>query len=177
MAGSWVRFEAGLSESEIAAVEERFHFTFPPDLRALLATTMPQGAEHRGWGFPDWRQLDDTVAAQVAWPVEGVLLNVEKSAYWMAKWGVRPDSIEKAMLVAGAALRAMPKMIPIYSHRYSCELPQLTRNPILSMQQTDIIYFGADLDDYFEEEFFGQRQPRTADRYRGVPFWDDLAGV
>jgi hypothetical protein len=45
-----VTFVAGLSDAEILAIEARFGFRFPPDLRAFLQTELPQGER-----FPDWR--------------------------------------------------------------------------------------------------------------------------
>ncbi len=43
-----VEFAPGLSDREIAAVEKRFKFRFPPDLRAFLQTALPSGPQ-----FPD----------------------------------------------------------------------------------------------------------------------------
>jgi len=39
--------------------------------------------------------------------------------------------------------------IPVYSHRYLPSEPKATGNPVLSVHQTDIIYYGNDLASYF----------------------------
>ena len=49
--------------------------------------------------------------------------------------------------------KTKPKLIPIYSSRYIPESPKETGNPVFSVYQTDIIYYGFDLLSYFENEF------------------------
>ncbi len=66
-------------------------------------------------------------------------------------------------------------MIPVFSHRYLPDDPNEAGNPVFSVYQTDIIYYGADLLDYFENEF---AQPRPAWRTitpRLIRFWSALA--
>lgn len=68
-----------------------------------------------------------------------------------------------------------PKLIPILGHRYIPEEPHERGNPVFSVYQTDVIYYGADLEDYFRREFAsapwgaGAVEPR-----KRVPFWSDL---
>ena len=45
-----IAFDAGLSDSEIAATETQFGFRFPPDLRLFLQAGLPKGTQ-----FPNWR--------------------------------------------------------------------------------------------------------------------------
>lgn len=62
-------------------------------------------------------------------------------------------------------------MVPVYSHRYLLADPDRTGTPVLSMHQTDIIYYGADLLDYFQREF-GRPVPAPENRqYATIPFW------
>ena len=65
----------------------------------------------------------------------------------------------------------VPVMVPIYSHRYLLAHPDRTGTPVLSMYQTDIIYYGTDLVDYFHHEF-GRPVPTPEDhQYAAIPFW------
>lgn len=79
-----VEFDAGLTDGELALVEERFCFTFPSDLGALLQAALPRGRH-----FPDWRACDESVLA--GWlnrPREGVLYDVANNNFWLEEWGV-----------------------------------------------------------------------------------------
>jgi hypothetical protein len=180
----FVRFEAGLSAAELRALESRFAFTLPPDLRVLLQFAMPVGDVRRapgtlvnGTGFPDWRNLDSPeLQKQVAWPIEGVLFDV-RDGFWLETWGSRPATMVEAVAIAEVRARAAPKLIPIYAHRYICEQPEAAGNPILSVWQTDVIYYGSELQDYFAREFSAQSTPPERPFSRelaGVPFWSEL---
>jgi hypothetical protein len=57
-----VAFERGFAGEELAAAENHFGFTFPPDLRQLLSFALPTGR-----GFPTWRRIDRETAGQASW--------------------------------------------------------------------------------------------------------------
>jgi hypothetical protein len=50
-------------------------------------------------------------------------------------------------------LREYPRLMPIYGHRYIPCLPHEAGNPIFSVYQTDIIFYGFGLANYFQNEF------------------------
>ncbi|MFD7706770.1 hypothetical protein [Streptomyces sp. NPDC059786] len=67
-------------------------------------------------------------------------------------------------------------LVPVYAHRYLPADRGSFGHPVLSMWQTDIIYYGLDLVDYVHREFDEARSevdeswaPRAT-----VPFWRDL---
>jgi hypothetical protein len=62
----------------------------------------------------------------------------------------------------------VPPLVPLYGHRYLPTVPSYTGNPVLSVMQTDIIYYGNDLLDWFDYEFRRQSVEREP---RKVPFW------
>jgi hypothetical protein len=43
-----LEFDPGLTDAEVIAVERRFGFKFPPDLREFLQTALPRGPEFPG---------------------------------------------------------------------------------------------------------------------------------
>jgi hypothetical protein len=48
-------------------------------------------------------------------------------------------------------------MIPVYGHRYTpAESPVLGAYPVFSVVQTDVIYYGRDVDSYLKVEFAGE---------------------
>lgn len=165
-----VEFAAGMSDQEVEAGEVRFGFRFPPDLCAFLQAALPQGKR-----FPNWRSGDE--AGLREWldlPRHGILFDVEHSGFWLAEWGNRPEALAKAKTLASDVLAAAPKLIPIYAHRMIPEEPQLVGNPVLSVHQTDIIYYGFDLADYLRNEFnLGHREP-WPEQLRRIPFWTQI---
>jgi len=158
----------GLSDAEFSRLEDEFGFRFADDHRAFLSAGLPTG---RGW--PDWRDTDrQAIRDRLAAPVEGVLFDVAQNDFWYGGWGQHPSSTEEAVAVARRYLMTVPRMIPLYSHRY---LPAvLTGHPVLSIYQTDIVPYGDDLEDWIAREFSIGTASETPGRRPTVPFWRDL---
>jgi len=169
-----VAFAPGLSNTEVRAAEDRFGFHFPPDLRRFLQSALPTGER-----FPNWRDLDSAaLRRQLEGPIDGCLFDVRKNVFWMESWGARPSTADEAAVQAAVHLNSAPKLIPIYSHRYMCEVPTGEGNPILSVSQTDIIYYGLDLADYLWREFFSTPAERCVGiSGADVPFWSEVMTV
>jgi hypothetical protein len=108
-----------------------------------------------------------------------VLFDVDRefNGYWHATWGERPESRTEAVKAAEALLARVPRMIPVYGHRYLPAGRGTYGHPVLSMWQTDIIYYGYDLADYIASEFGDQGtshgDPRRTPQAT-VPFWRDF---
>ncbi|WP_050512075.1 SMI1/KNR4 family protein [Streptomyces rimosus] len=156
----------GLSEGELDAVEARFGFTFSADHRIFLAAGLPHGS--RRW--PDWRNGDpEELAWRLSQPVEGVLFDVEHNGFWHPAWSPRPAKMSDALHIARSALRSVPQLIPVYSHRYLPGTAGEHGHPVLSVHQTDIIIYGNDLADYIRHEFTGRASSLPA--HATVDFW------
>jgi len=177
----------GLSDEEIARVEEAFGFRFADDHRAFLTAGLPVNTRpepsvagviavyREPW--PDWRHQDaETLRSRISWPVEGVLFDVENNHFWYAAWGARPERPEEAVEIARRALAHAPVMVPIYGHRYLPGGAGKYGHPVLSLWQTDIIYYGLDIVDYIDREFGGAGLCQDAEGtpQATVEFWRDL---
>jgi hypothetical protein len=177
----------GLTDAEFVQVEAEFGFEFAADHRALLAAGLPLSIPQddpvsviRTYRdpWPDWRAGDrDVLRERLNWPAEGVLFDVQNNAYWHSSWGRRPDDLLKALDVAREHLAKAPKMVPIYGHRFLPAGRGTYSHPVMSMWQTDIICYGADLADYIQREFGpaptdGSRAARSA--HATVEFWRDF---
>ena len=130
----------GLAEKEIAAIQERYDFCFPDDLREMLLHFVPVGN-----GFYDWNNATvrpQAIRKALDAPVEGIVFDVKHNSFWMEEWGQRPTDIAAAVAVAFAALAKVPKLIPVYGHRYIPSVPLRAGNPVISVQQTDISITG-----------------------------------
>lgn len=165
-----VALERGLTDAELAAVEETFEVEFADDHRALLAGVLPTGG-----GWPDWRDGNlDALRRQVDWPVRGVLFDVEKNEFWHESWGERPSADADAVEQAKEHLASVPRMVPVHLHRCLPAGSGTFGNPVLSVYQTDVIYYGFDLLDYVAHEFYVRDPARPWRQPKPIPFWDDL---
>ncbi|MFI6977863.1 hypothetical protein ACIBSV_04640 [Embleya sp. NPDC050154] len=157
----------GLTEDEFESVEKEFGFRFAADHRLLLSAGLPVG---KSW--PKWRDGNArSLKAQLGWPSEGVLFDVEHNAFWPSTWGARPAQLKHALKSARYHLARVPTMVPVYGHRYLPGTEGQWGHPVLSMMQTDIVVYGANLANYLAAEFAGgtiEQAPVT------VPFWRDL---
>ena len=127
--------------------------------------------------WPNWRDDDPgKLREALDWPVEGVLFDV-KHGYWDPGWGEQPENRAEAVEAAKVHLATVPRMVPVYGHRYLPAGRGSHGHPVLSMWQTDIIYYGADLVDYIQHEF-GATEPHTGgprlNPRATVPFWRDF---
>lgn len=173
LAGAGVTFEPGLTEGEIRDIEERYRFKFPPDLRDFLTFALPTSN-----GFVNWRcETEDEIVNRLQWPYDGICFDIEHNVFWPAMWGKRPSSLEKAFAIAKTALGAAPKLIPICGHRYIPDSPHEAGNPVFSVYQTDIIYYGSDLANYLENEFayyFSRTADLSPSGVKHMEFWSSL---
>ena len=163
-----VEFAPGLTDAEIAAVENQFGFRFPPDLRAFLQTALPRGER-----FPDWRHGNEAELREwLEMPLEGILFDVQHNQFWLDEWGPRPGALSEALRITREQVAAAPRLIPVFAHRMMPDEPHAPGNPVFSVHQTDIIHYGADLASYLRNEFNltnGEPQDRPI---RNIRFWD-----
>jgi hypothetical protein len=191
---SWrrnTRWRGGLSDAEIDSIAHRYDLEFPQEHRLFLRTlhsTMPQtaGATFAGGhtlqpverpGFYDWLRDEDAIRERLAWPLEGILFDVEQNNLWIDSWGRRPEEGDARKACVARLVSAAPKLIPIFGHRF---LVSVEPHVVLSIYQSDIIVFGTSLRDYLLVEFaplIGEhpRVPESVEAAR-LPFWGELLG-
>ena len=116
------------------------------------------------------------------WPYEGMCFDIENNAFWLPAWGKKPSSLAECFAIARKAVDAAPKLIPVYSHRYIPDRPCLPGNPVFSVYQTDIIYYGSDLQNYLENEYHCdfktiKKIPPDLNLIRRIEFWPGVLEV
>jgi len=157
----------GYTQSDLDAAQAKYDLVFPPDLVSLFRDRRPV----RGY---DWRSDDKEIRAMLKWPLEGLLFDVENNALWSPEWGDRPNTAGARSEVLAKVVSGAPKLIPLVSHRYLPAEPHEAGNPVFSIYQSDVIYYGVDLEDYFEREFVTQDRP-CPEHIKRIRFWSDLA--
>jgi hypothetical protein len=169
--GAGISFEAGLSSQEIGSLEAQFGFVFPDDLRSFLMFALPTGQ-----GFVNWRssnRLD--IAEAMAWPLEGMWFDVKTNHFWPSDWGMKPSEESAAYELLRSQVESAPKLIPICGHRYMPDRPSLAGNPVYSVFQTDIIFYGSDLENYLYNEFARQGTNLSlSEEIRQIEFWSSF---
>jgi len=163
-------FADGLSEEELGRIESNFRFAFPPDLRVMLSVALPISK-----GFPDWRSAEaEDLETMLDWPADGICFDISHNAFWFDGWGDRPLDTDTACSNAREHIADAPVLIPVYRHRYIPAQPSVAGNPVFSVWQSDITYYGRDLTDYLNREFCASDHRAPVTGTRRVPFWSDL---
>jgi hypothetical protein len=89
--------------------------------------------------------------------------------------GGRPTEARIAEAEAVEHLARWPRLVPLYGHRYLPSGQVASPVPVLSVVQSDVIYYGYDLLEWVQREFFGvQLPPVRADRPT-IRNWSKLA--
>jgi hypothetical protein len=164
MRDEWVK---GYTQAQLDDAQARYKLRFPPDLIAMYLDRRPAG----GW---DWTRDHRKIREMLAWPLEGLWLDVQSNFLWWPEWGQKPKDSKEQYAVLRAVVERAPKLIPIYSHRYIPEEPHESGNPVFSVYQSDIVYYGSDLADYFDHELNrnSNRDPMT--NVKHIRFWSDM---
>jgi hypothetical protein len=136
----------GLSDAELVRVEAEFGFTFPPDLRAVLALGVPSGP-----GFPDWRGRAGLRAA-FDLPAAAASLQVARGALWPRCWGRRPADPGRALRLARSAVRRAPPLVPLFDRCYLPCRPCLAGNPVFFVADDRVLCCGLDLLYFFTRD-------------------------
>ena len=174
-----IQFDNGLTDYEIMQIQQKFDIRFPPDLKLFLQAGLPVAKT-----FPDWRKsLTDKQTQQIIFdsledPLSGILFDIEQNGFWHSDWGQIPDLLPQRFSIARQHIKTYPKLIPIFSYRYIPSDPDENDNPVYSVYQTDIIYYGYNLATYLSKEFDFKlpdnfENPDTPKNT--IKFWADIA--
>ena len=165
-----VQFDPGLSDREVSRVQDEHSFAFGPEHREFLQLALPIGE-----GWPDWRNGSaDDLHDRLSWPIDSAVFDVHHNGFWPSSWGDRPEDRAAREGLARAYLGRVPRLVPLYSHRYLTADPAFVPSPIFSVHQTDVIYYGDNLLDYIAHEF-GVPPLHPSPKRQHVPFWSELA--
>jgi hypothetical protein len=189
----------GFSEAEINSFEQTWDLRFPPDyrlfLRLLGAPDQPmvsvgykgrEMVQGESPSFYHWGRDEETIQDARSWPLEGLLFDVENEVLWPDSWGERPKDVEGRRQRLSGLVQTAPPLIPIIGHRYLVGTPLQAGNPVLSVHQSDIIFYGldfrkfliAELADLLEidhrEAYERAVAEITETSYTSIPFWGEI---
>ncbi|MGJ5202362.1 hypothetical protein [Bradyrhizobium sp. HKCCYLR20261] len=161
-----VHWTKGYTQSELDRAQRRFGLVFPPDLIALLTRRRPVDGH-------DWTD-ERAIRRALEWPFESLRHAVETGQLWWSEWGRLPSTARAREEALRDIVSRAPKLIPLIAHRYLPEQPHEAGNPVFSIYGVDAIYYGANLNDYFEREFLGWSSRPWPAKIKRIPFWSDL---
>ena len=164
--------EEGLDDKEIEEIQLLYGIRFPKSYLNFLQEGVPTSE-----GFFNWRDKSpdnvNYIREAIAIPFRDLSANAG-DVYWNDMWGEEPDTTEKIADYIRNKLTDAPKLIPIYSHRYM-PMDVSDNPPILSVYGADVIYYGEDLEDYFQIQFGSKKQEKIDfSKIQNVPFWTEL---
>lgn len=96
----------------------------------------------------NWLTDAEAIAGRFAWLWEGLQFDVEYANLWRPSWGPKPATLEAQKQRVRELVEVAPRLIPVSGHRYLLAEPCVAGNPVLSVYQSDIVVYGADLRDY-----------------------------
>mgnify|MGYP001477342342 FL=1 len=106
-------------------------------------------------------------------PIEDVCEFADE-IYWCDDWGEEPENEVDICRAVRNKLKNAPILLPIYGHRYMPVI-SVDNPPVISVHGIDIIYYGKDLEDYFEVEFGGKKQEAICfENVQPISFWSDI---
>ena len=175
-----IQWTPGLNSAEFNALQERLNIRFADDHRAFLEAGVPVGQAWPNWRHRWFVPQKDPILGWLDAPVQGVLFDVAHDQFWHPDWGLRPSAGNAAVELARTHLRSVPQLLPVFGHRF---LPPGAGRPpsaVMSVHQSDVIFYGDDLYEWVAMEFIWsseerQSYARTPSTTRPViPFWTDV---
>lgn len=167
-----VELGPGLTDTEFNEIAAHYGVDFNPDHRSLLATALPLGDR-----WPNWRDGDDRrLRLLLDQDVSGLIYDAlhQDPPFWGASWGPRPTTAADVAAVVRREFAKWPRLIPIYAHRMTPAAPSPSGSPVFSVWQTDIIYYGANLLEYLDNEMTGGGRRHLSPRTVRIPYWTDF---
>ena len=163
----------GLTNRELGELEAVVGVQLPFEVGMLLVMGVPVAEPWRQWHDPEaqWLQWNEYVR-------DGIAFDVEHNEFWADRWGQRPSSLADQLATVHEQFETtIPPLFPLYSHR---AVPLTTSdgaansdgNPVLSVHQTDVIVYGADLAAWMHREF-EVPLPMWPSEDRTFTFWSD----
>ncbi len=175
---SWTRgtrWRRGLSDLEIARIQNEWRLDLPTDYRLFLSelytTDRPpivaQGTSgaREGVTFTVWTGDRSPIDSAINEPFRGLMEDIEATEYWLPSWGPRPKNRSGRAKVLEAEAQKAPRLVPVLGNRYLLAIGSATESAVLSIYGADIVELAPNLRDYLLFELRGVLGgPETPDR-------------
>ncbi len=130
-----IKFDKGLTDEEIVKIEKTYDIYFPKSLREMYQIALPVSKS-----FYNWRDFNESninnIQDMLNRPLEGVLFDIEENVFWDSSWGEKPTELSETKQKCINEMQKVPKLIPIYGHRYIPVVNGVDNPPIRRMSYT-----------------------------------------
>lgn len=168
--------KGGMQAYEVENVESQLGFRLPADFKYLLMNMRDDGGVFFPWAKFSRYEYDETIN----WILGGIEFDVENNVFWLDdRWGARPEDVRARKEIVRRDFASWPKLVPVCGHRFLAAEPCQPGNPVFSIMQTDVIYYGANLAHYLVHEFIPgeDHAAHTSDlTIRQIDVWAELTG-
>lgn len=156
----------GLNDVQLHEVESAFKAKIPDSYRGLLKAGVPLGE-----GFPDWSN-PQKVAEETQKTLQDIFkFDIQNNEYWIEEFGVKPNTNKLATVRALEVISTWQPLFPVYGHRFITSRP-IDKAPVISIYQpTDAIIYGANLHEYFLNEFDNEHEFYVSEIQHEIPDW------
>lgn len=169
----------GISEDKIQRAESIAGFKFPDDFRLFLRNLH----DPNGTFFPWGRVTKQMLSKKLETVISGFIFDVDESGFWPTSWGDRPNRKKVRDQKVREELSKWPRIIPIVGNRYLLAEPLQSGNAVISINQSDVIYYGPDLGRFLCNNFMRVGAFSWIDSWRWMPTpsrpefgpWDEIA--
>jgi len=157
----------GLTDKDIIRIESAFKTKMPEDYKSLLKAGVPSGE-----GFPDWSNPKKEAKSTWKWIDKAFEFDIKNSEYWFEEFGDKPVDTKRAVKRALKSIHKWPPFFPVFSHRFMASAPGNAGNPVVSLYQAvDSIIYGANIEEYFANEFDSERKTSISQYVVNIPHW------
>lgn len=165
----------GLSEKEIVEIEQFYQIKFAPDHKLFLKHGLVIGDRFYNWR-DDSKNNVKKIKEMLDWPLEGIIFDYENNNFTYSYEDGNGFHFLSSVHEFKVWYEAnVPKLIPIYGHRFMSPVPENIGSPVYSIYQTDIIYYGANIFTFFDNEFqFDLNINYPKWETDQTPFWSEL---
>jgi len=125
-----------------------------------------------------WTRGVEAIKEFERWVYRGVAAEVD-AGFWPQAWGAKPASGPERVAQLDDFWAIWPKLLPLTGHRALPVSPAQAGNPVFSLMQTDIIYYGFSLVDWFQLDHSDRSSSHAkfhaSKPSRHIPGWSDFA--
>lgn len=158
-----------LSDNDFLTIEKIYRIKLPIEFKVIYSNS-----NYLSEGLYDWgnfsRENVGMLKQLIKEAKNGVYRNIN-DIEWNNEWGEEPSKIDERENIIKRKLSSAPDLIPIRGHCYIAAL-DVEKSPVVSIVDTDIVYYSFDLKGYFSKQKIPKGTPLSVLPY--IPFWTDL---
>ena len=135
--------------------------------------------------YLNWQENQEEIEERYEGIIDGMLFDVKNGRWWPG-WGDKPTTSNAQEARVRALVADAPRIVPLVANCYLLIEPCQWGNPVLSIQQSDIIVYAPDLYAFLLEKVALQFSSRSLTgarkkckelwrerlpQYKTIPFW------